>query len=155
MKPAPIGFLKPYLLAGSLAAGLPACAVLAPTAGPPPSLYASLGGEDGVANIVDTFVLGLLRDPIVGRSFRDIPPTRLPRLKYLFEQQICEVADGPCRYTGKDMVAAHRGMKVTDAQFDAMGGVMEASLRARGVAPDAAAALLAKLGAMRGDIVGK
>ncbi len=155
MKPAPRRHLKPFLCAAALAGTLSACAGLMPTEGPPPTLYDRLGGEDGVANIVDSFVFGLLRDPVVGPSFADIPASRLPRLKYLFEQQICEVADGPCRYTGKDMVAAHRGMDVTDAEFNAMGAVMERTLRVRGV-PDAAAdSLLARLGAMRGDIVGK
>lgn len=134
---------------------LGACEALSPTTGPRPTLYAQLGGEVGVANLVDTFMLGILADPVVGPTFADTPPSRLPRLKYLFEQQICEISGGPCRYTGQDMVAAHEGMAITQAEFDAMGAVMQQALAKRGVPAVAADELLARLGAMRNDIVGQ
>jgi hemoglobin len=137
-----------------LALLLAGCQALQPSAGPSPTLYQRLGGQTGVANLVDTFLLGILRDPVVGPTFADSSLLDLPRLKYSFEQQICEVADGPCRYTGPDMRTAHKGRNVTAAQFDAMGAVMQQSLADRGVDPAAANELLARLGAMRGDIVG-
>lgn len=137
-----------------LALLLAGCQALQPSAGPPPTLYQRLGGQAGVANIVDSFMLGLLRDPVVAPSFGATGLLDLPRLKHRFEQQICEVAGGPCRYTGLDMRAAHVGRNVTPAQFEAMGAIMQRTLADRGVDTAAAGELLARLGAMRGDIVG-
>ena len=34
--------------------------------------------------------------------------------------QVCEASGGPCKYTGRSMKAAHAGMRITDAEFNAL-----------------------------------
>ena len=46
--------------------------------------------------------------------------TDIARLKRLLVEQICAGTGGPCSYTGRSMPEAHRGMRITDAQFDAL-----------------------------------
>jgi hemoglobin len=34
--------------------------------------------------------------------------------------QLCEATGGPCKYGGRSMLDAHRGMNITDAEFNAL-----------------------------------
>jgi aryl-alcohol dehydrogenase-like predicted oxidoreductase len=47
-------------------------------------------------------------------------PARLGKFKANLVDQICEASEGPCTYEGLDMKTAHRGMGVSDADFDAL-----------------------------------
>lgn len=37
------------------------------------------------------------------------------------KEQLCAATGGPCNYTGRDMKTAHAGMKITEAEFGAVG----------------------------------
>ena len=43
-------------------------------------------------------------------------------------EQICAGTGGPCTYTGRSMQAAHKGMNITDAQFNALVEDLQKSL---------------------------
>ena len=36
------------------------------------------------------------------------------------KDQFCQVAGGPCRYTGHSMEATHKGLHLTNANFNAL-----------------------------------
>lgn len=118
-------------------------------------LYDRLGGKEGVDLIVDRFILNILSNPELRPAFAETPIYALPNLKRKFAQQICDIADGPCTYKGLDMVAAHEGMDITLAQFNAMGREMQAALRRYRIEDGAQRELLTLMGRMRDDIVGK
>src|ERR1043166_2544590 len=44
----------------------------------------------------------------------------VPRLKGNLVDQICQATGGPCVYKGKDMMTAHKGMGISDADFAAL-----------------------------------
>ena len=123
-------------------------------AAPPPTLYDRLGGKDGVDAIVDVFSKNLLADPRVNKSFKK-SKDGLSHFKEMLSQQICQLAGGPCQYSGKEMKDAHRGMGITDAQFDAVIEDLKLALDEKGVSEQDKSEVFAALAPTRADIVEK
>ena len=116
------------------------------------SLYERLGGQPAIVAVVDDFVANVAADGRINRRFAG---TDIPRLKRLLVEQVCAGAGGPCTYTGRDMVSTHRGMNVTDAEFDALVEDLVRTLDKFNVPKKEQGELLAVLGPMRPQIVGK
>lgn len=80
-------------------------------------LYRELGGDAGIARLVDAFLLQLAADERIVDSFAD---TDIEAFRARLIEQFCALSGGPCEYTGRDMVEAHRGLGIDDAQFNAL-----------------------------------
>jgi hemoglobin len=117
-----------------------------------PSLYDRLGGTPGIAAVVDDFVGNIAADPAINRRFAGAD---IPKLKRLLVEQICEAAGGPCDYSGRSMKESHRGMAITDADFNAMANDMAKTLDKFNVPTREKSEVLKLLASMRGDIVGR
>src|SRR3990167_6005301 len=100
-----------------LALNLAACAAMATE--PAPSLYKRLGGRDGIALVVDDFVASLVADARVNARFKGMQVPAVFKLKSNLSDQICDATGGPCSYLGRDMKTTHKGMKVSDAEWNA------------------------------------
>jgi hemoglobin len=116
------------------------------------SLYERLGGKEAITAVVDDFVARVAADKRINSSFAK---ANVPRLKMMLVDQICEATGGPCKYTGRDMKTTHKGMGITNADFDALVGDLVASLDKFKVGEREKQELLAALGPMRKDIVEK
>ena len=81
------------------------------------SLYGRLGGKPVIIAVVDDFVARVVGDLRINRFFTNPDPALF---KARLVDQLCEASGGPCKYTGKDMQTAHRGMGITHADFDAL-----------------------------------
>ncbi|MDP2228457.1 MAG: group 1 truncated hemoglobin [Moraxellaceae bacterium] len=134
--------LQSLLLVTCLLLPLPAAA----------TLYDDLGGEKGVATIVSTLVSSAVADPVTRRSFEKFDR---PRLEKLLAQQICQLADGGCRYEGDSMKDSHAGLDITEAEFYGLVAQLRAACDAAGVSLAAKNGLLQKLAPMKRDIVTK
>jgi hemoglobin len=123
------------------------------------SLYERLGGETAVRAVVDDFVARAAADPAVNftREGRPTPwqptPQNLARLKQRLVEFIATTAGGPMQYGGRDMVTAHRGMGITNAEFDALAGHLRAALDANDVPRRERDELLQAVSSTRGAIV--
>src|SRR5262249_31598972 len=86
------------------------------------SLYTRLGGKKSIAAVVDKFVGIVAADNRINKFFADTAkdPKRLKAFKGKLTDQICQASGGPCKYTGKDMKTAHKGMGITEADFNAL-----------------------------------
>ncbi|HKW80234.1 MAG TPA: group 1 truncated hemoglobin [Casimicrobiaceae bacterium] len=115
------------------------------------SLYERLGGKDAIVAVVDDFVGNVAADNRINHFFAK---TDIPRLKKNLVDQICQATGGPCVYTGRDMVTAHSGMGVSNADFDALVGDLVKTLDKFKVPEKEKGELLAILGPMRPQIVG-
>ena len=115
------------------------------------SLYDRLGGKDAIVAVVDDFVGNVAADNRINHFFGK---TDIPRLKKNLVDQICQATGGPCVYTGRDMVTAHSGMGVSNADFDALVGDLVKTLDKFKVPEKEKGELLAILGPMRPQIVG-
>lgn len=83
----------------------------------PEGLYGELGRQPGLEALVDAFLNVLSEDErIVGR-FED---TNIDRLRRLLIEQFCSLSGGPCEYSGDEMHIVHRGMDLTEAEFNAL-----------------------------------
>ena len=121
------------------------------TAASTKSLYDRLGGKDAITAVVDDFVGNVAADTRINTFFVNAD---IPHLKKELVDQICAATGGPCTYSGKDMKTAHVGMKVKDADFDALVDDLTKSLDKFKVDAKSKGDLLGALGGMRADIVG-
>ena len=133
-----------------VAVALVACQSMAPA--PQKSLYDRLGGQPAIVAVVDDFVGNVAADNRINGFFAK---TDIPRLKRLLVEQICAGTGGPCTYTGRSMPEAHRGMKITDAQFGALVEDLQKTLNKFKVPEKEQSELLAILGPMKPAIVGQ
>ena len=131
-------------------------------AGAPPSttgsqktLYERLGGYGAIAAVVSDFGDRLFTDPKLAPSFGGLPPDRQARFKQLNVLMVCAATGGPCTYIGRTMPATHQGMNITDMQFDQVAAHLVATLDKFKVPQREKGELLAIIGGLRGDIVGK
>ena len=132
--------------------GPAACAATPPL---PPSLYKRLGGREGIRGVVDDFVAFLVADPRVNARFKDMKPVDVERLKTNAADQLCEATGGPCSYLGTDMRTAHKGMNITEAEWNATLDDLVKALDQRGVPKPDQQELLGLLARMKKDIVGQ
>ncbi|MER3523926.1 MAG: group 1 truncated hemoglobin [Ignavibacteria bacterium] len=116
------------------------------------SLYERLGGKKAITAVVDEFVVNVGADTKINHFFAH---TDLKHLKKMLVDQICEATGGPCKYKGKDMKTAHKGMGVTEDDFNALVGDLVKALDKFKVGEKEKGQLLAALGGMKDDIVEK
>jgi len=129
---------------------LGACATMGE---PEPSLYKRLGGREGIRGVVDDFVAFLVADPRVKDRFTKLTPAQVEKLKTNASDQVCAATGGPCSYLGKDMKAAHQGMNISEADWNATVEDLIKALDKRNVAKKDQQELLGLLAPMKKDIV--
>jgi hemoglobin len=115
------------------------------------SLYDRLGGKDAITSVIDDFVANVAADKRINARFAN---ANIPHLKQMLVEQVCQATGGPCTYTGKSMRDAHKGMKITEADFNALVEDLTRSLDKFKVGEKEKSELLTALGGMKGDIVG-
>ena len=113
-------------------------------------LYEALGGQPGIARLVDELVPRLAADPRIGPSFKD---TNLRELNKQLADQFCVVSGGPCRYEGASMKDAHATLRVDKADFNRLVELLQDSMDARAIPFAEQNRLLARLAPMHRDIV--
>ena len=122
----------------------------------PMTLWDKLGGKNGVSKVIDDFVAAAAPDPKVD-FFRDgkykLDDKGVADLKKSLVELVSSVSGGPLKYTGKSMKDSHKGMEITDAQFDALAGHLATALKKNGVKDDDAKAVMDVIGTTRKDIV--
>ena len=91
--------------------------MMTPTLAANSSLYQRLGGYDVIAAFVDDTYQMLRNDPTFSRfAARSIDSQQ--RSRQLLVDQICQLAGGPCYYTGRDMKTSHAGLRITKTEWN-------------------------------------
>ncbi|MDB5960909.1 MAG: group 1 hemoglobin [Massilia sp.] len=129
-----------------------ALAAVAPAHAADDALFQGLGGKPGIKNIVETFKPMVLADPRIKETFSD---SDMKHVGMRLEEQLCVLAGGPCTYGGEPMKETHGGLKITNAQFNALAENLQIAMEKNGVATSVANKLVAKLAPMQRDIVTK
>ena len=116
----------------------------------PKSLFERLGGRENVQQIANSLVDNHLNNPLISTRFRniDVEPTKL-----VVAQFISTGTGGPTNYTGQDMLAVHKGMNVSAAEFMAVLDDALAALTENGVGQPEQEEMLYILYSMRSEIV--
>lgn len=120
------------------------------------SLWDRLGGEPGVTKIVDDFVNLVAPDRKVdffrGGKYK-VAAEQVTKMKRELVEQISEASGGPLKYKGPDMKSVHKGMGITDAQFNAITADLKQALEQNNVAPEDVEKVLNAVGSYRKEIV--
>lgn len=125
------------------------------------SLYERLGGEKAITAVVDDFVARTAKNEKVNffRKGTDKEwkptPAQVDQLKKHLVELIGSATGGPQKYTGRDMKSSHAGMKITEAEFNAMAGDLKATLDQFKVPAKEQDELFKIVGSTKGDIVEK
>jgi hemoglobin len=82
-----------------------------------PTLYDRIGGESKMRATVHEFVLIMESDDRINFTFAN---TDLKKFEQLLFEQLCNITDGGCKYTGRDMYTSHAKLNITNAMFNAL-----------------------------------
>ena len=82
------------------------------------SLYKRLGGYDALAAVTDDFIKGLATDPKISRFFIGASDNSKARIRQLVLDQLCAATGGPCVYIGRDMKTVHKGLHITEEDWN-------------------------------------
>ncbi len=119
------------------------------------SLYQRLGGYDAIAAVIDEFIKRMGTDPKMARFLGGLSQDSAGRLRQHIVDQVCAAAGGPCVYTGRDMKTSHKGMGISEDDWNAAAGHLVASLDKFNVPEKEKNDLLAIVSSVKGDIVEK
>jgi len=131
------------------------------------SLYERLGGVFAIAAVVDHFSDAVVKNPIVGhrsanpalREWHTNNLGRLPGLKFMRTLWVCNVAGGPFEFTATrpgstklGLEEAHRGLRISPAEFDEVAAELGRTLDFVKVPPREKAEVLAAFAAHKGEV---
>jgi hemoglobin len=120
------------------------------------SLWERLGGQTKIAKMIDDFTTLAAADPKVNftRNGRiKLNDADVTHFKQEMIDFVSRVTGGPLPYTGKTMKAAHKGMKITSAEFNAAAADLKKVLQDNGVKKTDIDAVLDLVETTRKDIV--
>ena len=78
------------------------------------TLFARIGGEKPIAELIDDFYDRVLADPELKPFFKNIAMDKLRRMQREF---FSAALDGPITYTGKPLGHVHHGRGITKRHF--------------------------------------
>ena len=117
------------------------------------SLYRRMGGYDVIAAVIDDLFAILHGDPGFARFFGGRSEDSVIRSRQLLVDQMCALSGGPCHYIGRDMKTSHRGLGITDAEWESNMKASDAALTKNDVGEAERAEFLALFERYRDDIV--
>lgn len=123
------------------------------------SLYERLGGEPAITAVVDDFVARAAPNPKINFTRKGTPaewkatPENVAHLKKMLVQLVASATGGSQKYQGRDLKFVHRGMRITDAEFDALAADLKATLDKFNVPAREQDELISIIAASRKDVV--
>ena len=117
------------------------------------TLYERLGGYDAIAAVTDNLLPRLENDAQLGRFWANRGDDGIAREKQLLIDYLCTSAGGPMLYTGRDMLTSHRGMGITESDWQIFIGHIKATLTDFQVPQQEQDDVLAFIDSTRADIV--
>ncbi len=121
----------------------------------PKTLYDRLGRKEGVAQLVDSFVQKLYDEKRLVRLFAKVKKdtARDSKFREMLAQQLCAETGGGCAYAGKDMKVAHKGLRITSADWNLFIEKLTQVLVERKVEEDDQSEIFSLLGKMQKDVL--
>lgn len=138
--------------AGLIAAGLVTLSLSAGAIAADKSLYERLGGKPALEAVVGELWAITSADKRINHYFAKTKPEAFAGQLVDF---LCQAAGGPCQYKGKDMQAAHTGMKLSDADFAALAENTEKALDKFKVPAQEHSEVMAMLGGLKTAVVNR
>ncbi len=116
------------------------------------TLYERLGGENAIKAVVDQFVANNNADEMIAHRWKS---SDVASLKEYLAELICQATGGPCFYTGVSLDVAHSGLKITEEEFNRVAVNLGNALDKFSVPQKEKGELLAIIGSLKGQVVGR
>src|SRR6059036_2333197 len=94
------------------------------------TLYERLGGYDAITAVANDLLPRLQADSQLARFWQHRGEDGVKRERQLLIDFLCSSAGGPLYYTGRDMKTSHKGMKISESDWSAFLGHLNATLQA-------------------------
>jgi hemoglobin len=117
------------------------------------TLYDRLGGYDPITAVANNLLPRMMGDVLLGRFWQHRGEDGLAREKQLLIDFMCSAAGGPMYYTGRDMKLSHKGMRISEADWQAFLGHLNATLDVFALPPAERREVLAFIHSTKADIV--
>ena len=114
------------------------------------ALYQALGGEVGIARIVDGMLTRAYADDRIKKKFDGVKPQALNES---IRKQFCQLTGGPCVYDGETMKNSHAQLALDKADFNALVEDLQLAMDDAKVPFAVQNRLLALLAPMHRDII--
>ena len=118
-----------------------------------PTLYQRLGGYDAIAAVANDLLPRLRADPQLGRFWAHRSEDGIMREKQLLIDYLCACAGGPVYYRGRNMLLAHKGMRISESDWTVFLGHAAATLAKFQVPEAEQRDVVAFVQSLRADIV--
>jgi len=82
------------------------------------TLYERLGGYDAISAVVKDLLPRLMSDPRLGRFWENRGEDGINREEQLLIDFLCSSAGGPLLYTGRDNKTSHKGMGISESDWE-------------------------------------
>ena len=115
------------------------------------TLFDRLGGTAGIGRIVDDVMAAHLSNPLIKTRFENAKD--LDRAGRMAKEFLAAGSGGPVAYTGKDMLAAHKGMNISEQEFLAATDDILGALAKNNVGEDVKKDVLAILYSLKETII--
>lgn len=119
------------------------------------SLYKRLGGYDALAAVTDDFIKALATDKKLGRFFIGASENSKMKIRQLVLDQLCAATGGPCVYIGRDMKSSHKGLGISEEDWNISVKHLVATLNKYKVPEKEQKELAGALMTLKADIVEK
>jgi len=120
-----------------------------------PTLYTQLGGYDAISAVTSDFITRLATDPQLGKFFVGLNDASKQRVQQHVIDFLCNATGGPCLYLGQDMKTAHKGLHITEAEWNISVQHLVDTLNKFKVPQAQQTAVLGAISGLKGDIVGQ
>jgi hemoglobin len=114
------------------------------------TLFQDMGGREAIVKLANDAADNFLADDRIKATFDN---TNMDRFRQKLAEQFCQVAGGPCIYTGHSMRDAHRGLHLRNADFNAVVEDLQKAMDKDGVPFATQNRFLARLAPMQHDVV--
>ena len=105
--------------------------------------------------MTDDFIGRLATDKQLARFFAGHSEDSLKKIRQHIVDQLCAASGGPCVYVGRDMKTSHKGMGITEADWNSAAGHLVATLDKFKVPAAEKSEVLALVTSLKKDIVEK
>jgi hemoglobin len=117
------------------------------------TLYERLGGYDSISAVANDLLPRLQADSRLARYWNHRGQDGVAREKQLLIDFLCSSAGGPVYYTGRDMKTSHKGMRISESDWSAFLGHLNATLDAFQVPQNERDEVVAFVQSTKADIV--
>ena len=114
------------------------------------TLYERLGRQEGIARITRTLLDNHMANPLVNARYGQ---SDLKRVEQRSIEFFCAGSGGPQTYTGKDMLATHKGMNISEQEFVAIIDDVMVALETHEVDPASRNEVLSILWSFKGEVL--